>query len=147
MEYTHKGWSHRSLLIIFKAVFSKVPVLDHLMLWWVFNDIFIHYSVWISLSLFNNNTNFWKINRLNSSFSPLTFLKLRFWPPKKKTTKPPPKFCICDSFGPQCQFRLGLRWRGTLSEVPGVFFYQKLALGAKTAIVAKLRGQFCSFYS
>ena len=38
---------------------------------------------------------------LNCSFSPLTFSKLRFWPPKKKTTKQPPKFCTCGSFGPQ----------------------------------------------
>ena len=39
--------------------------------------------------------------RLNSSFRPLTFTKLRFWPPKiKKTTEPPPKFCNCSSFGP-----------------------------------------------
>ena len=29
--------------------------------------------------------------RLNSNFHPLTFTKLRFWPPKK-TTKPPPSF-------------------------------------------------------
>jgi len=46
--------------------------------------------------------------------TPLTFTKLRFWPPKKKTTKRPPKFCICGSFGPQCQFWLGLCWRDTL---------------------------------
>jgi len=41
--------------------------------------------------------------RLNRSFSPLTFPKLRFWPPKKKTTKLPSKFCNCRSFGPQGQ--------------------------------------------
>jgi len=41
--------------------------------------------------------------RLNCSFSPLTFSKLRFWPPKKKTTKQPPKFCNCSSFGPPRQ--------------------------------------------
>ena len=40
---------------------------------------------------------------LNYSFSPLTFPKLQFWPPKKKTTKPPPNFCNCSSFGPQGQ--------------------------------------------
>jgi len=27
-----------------------------------------------------------------------------------------------------------------------IFFYQKLALGAKTATFAKLRGRFCSFF-
>jgi len=29
-------------------------------------------------------------NRLNCSFSPLTFPKLRFWPPKKKNYKTAP---------------------------------------------------------
>ena len=38
--------------------------------------------------------------RLNFSFSPLTFPKMRFWPLRKKTTKQPPKFCNCSSFGP-----------------------------------------------
>jgi len=38
--------------------------------------------------------------RLNNSFGLLTFTKLRFWPPKKKTTKPLHKFCNCSSFGP-----------------------------------------------
>ena len=79
--------------------------------------------------------------RLNSSFSLLTFPKLRFWPTKKKTTKSPPKFCICGIFGPQCQFWLGLRWRGTLREVARVIFFTKnWPWEAKTATVAKLRG-------
>ena len=39
--------------------------------------------------------------RLNCSFSLLTFSKLRFLPPKKKTTKQPPKFCTCGSFDSQ----------------------------------------------
>jgi len=33
-------------------------------------------------------------------FRPLTLTKLWFWPPKKKTTKPAPKFCNCSSIGP-----------------------------------------------
>jgi len=41
-----------------------------------------------------------KVSWLNCSFRPLTFTKLRFWPPKKKTTKLPPKFCNCSSFAP-----------------------------------------------
>jgi len=41
--------------------------------------------------------------RLNCSFSPLTFTKVQFWPIRKKTTKRPPKFCICSSFDPQSQ--------------------------------------------
>lgn len=40
-------------------------------------------------------------NRLNSSFRPLTFTKLRFWPTKKKTMKPSLKFRDCSSFDPQ----------------------------------------------
>ena len=41
-------------------------------------------------------------NRLNCSFNPLTFTKLRFWSPmKKKLLKWTLKFCICSSFGPQ----------------------------------------------
>jgi len=31
---------------------------------------------------------------------------LRFWRPKKKTTKRPPKFCICSSFGPQSKKKI-----------------------------------------
>jgi len=40
---------------------------------------------------------------LNNSFSPLTFLKLRFWPSKKKNYKTAPKFCNCSSFGPKAK--------------------------------------------
>ena len=50
---------------------------------------------------------------LNCSFSPLTFPKLRFWPPKKKTTKQPPKFCNCSSFGPQGKKKIKKITRGT----------------------------------
>jgi len=85
--------------------------------------------------------------RFHCSFNPLTLSKLRFWPPKKKTTKQPRKFCTCGSFGPQGWCWLGLRWRGTLSEVPRVFFlFFFLPWEAKTATVAKLRGLFCSFF-
>jgi len=35
---------------------------------------------------------------LDISFRPLIFTKLRFLHHKKKTTKPPPKFCNCSSF-------------------------------------------------
>jgi len=51
--------------------------------------------------------------RLNCSFSLLTFLKLRFWPPKKKTTKQPLKFCNCSSFGPPRQKKIKKITRGT----------------------------------
>jgi len=55
--------------------------------------------------------------RFNCSFSPLTFSKLRFWPPKKKTTKQPPKFCNCSSFGPQGK-KKKKKTRGTSLRVP-----------------------------
>jgi len=72
---------------------------------------------------------------------------LRFWPPKTKTTKPPPKFCICGSFGPQGQFWLGLRWRGTLSEVPCVIFLQKIGLpGPKLLQLQNIKGGFVVFF-
>ena len=41
------------------------------------------------------------IYRLNSSFSPPNFHEVAILAAKKKTTKPPPKFCNCSSFGPQ----------------------------------------------
>ena len=56
--------------------------------------------------------------RLNCSFSPITFSKLRFWPSKKKTTKPPPKFCNCSSFGPPRQKKNKKLTRGTSLRVP-----------------------------
>jgi len=42
--------------------------------------------------------------RLNSSFHPLTFTKLRFWPPKDKNTKPPLSFATVGVLAPQGQF-------------------------------------------
>ena len=42
--------------------------------------------------------------RLNSSFSPLTFSKLRFWSPKKKTTKPPLSFAPVAVLAPKANF-------------------------------------------
>jgi len=52
-----------------------------------------------------NSPNFKYLNKgLIAVLAPLTFSKLQFWPPKKKTTKPPPQFCIYGSFGPQGQF-------------------------------------------
>jgi len=87
------------------------------------------------------------ILRFNNGFSPLIFPKLRFWHSNKKTTKPPPKFCTCGNFDYQGQFWLSLRWRGTLSELSRIiFFLFFFALGAKTAIVVKHRGWFCSFF-
>jgi len=96
-----------------------------------------HLRVWLGIGTI------WIKFRFNSSFSPLTFSKLRFWSFKKKTTKLPSKFCTCSSFDPQGQFWLSLHWRDTLREVPRFFF---LPWGAKTATVAKFRGRFCSFF-
>jgi len=43
---------------------------------------------------------------------------LRFWPLRKKTTKPLPKFCNCSSFGPQSQKNNIKITRGTSLRVP-----------------------------
>ena len=52
------------------------------------------------------------------------------------------------SFGPQSQFWLGLRWRGTLSEVPHVFsFLPKIGLwGPKLLQLQNLGGGFVVFF-
>jgi len=85
--------------------------------------------------------------RLNCSFSPITFSELQFWPPKeKKTTKQPPKFCNCSSFGPQCWYWLGLRWRGTLSDVPRVIIYFFLPWEPKLLQLQNLGGCFVVFF-
>jgi len=94
--------------------------------------------MWEQLNSLNRISNFLTfLIRLNSSFGTL----------KKKTRKLSPKFCTCDGFGPQDQFWLGLRWRGTLNEVPRVIFiYFFGPEGPKTATVAKLRGRFAVFF-
>jgi len=85
--------------------------------------------------------------RLNCSFNPLTFTKLWFWSPKKKTTKRHLKFCICGSFGPQCQFWLCLRWRDSLNEVPRVIFFICFCLvGPKLLQMQNLGDRFVFFF-
>jgi len=84
--------------------------------------------------------------RLNSSFRPLTFSKLRFWPPKKKSYKTPLSFALVAVLAPR-----PILTRSTLTWHPKwgatcyflFFFWPR---GAKTAAVAKPRGQFCSFF-
>jgi len=92
----------------------------------------------------------WKmlfLARLNCSFSPLTFPKLRFWLPKKKNYKTAPKFCNCSSSGPQSWYWLGLRWRGTLNEVPRVIFLILfLPWGSKLLQLQNLGGYFVVFF-
>jgi len=89
----------------------------------------------------------WIFFRLNCSFNLLTFSKLRFWPLRKKTTKQPPKFCNCSSFGPQGWYWLGLCWRGTLSEVPHVIFFIFFCVGGpKLLQLQNLRGCFVVFF-
>jgi len=83
---------------------------------------------------------------LNSSFSPLTFLKLRFWLSKKKTTKPPPKFGTCDNFGPKANFDSVYADMTPLMRCHVLFFLFFLPWGAKTATIAKFRGQFYNFF-
>ena len=62
---------------------------------------------------------------LNSSFSPLTFPKLRFWPPRPILTQST------------------LTWHPKGGATCFFFF---LCWGIKTATVAKLRERFCSFF-
>jgi len=84
---------------------------------------------------------------LNSSFSPLTFLKLRFWPPKKKTTKPSLKFCTYDSFGPPRLILTRSTWCSTLSEVPRVILLLFFVLGGpKLLQLQNLGGSFVVFF-
>jgi hypothetical protein len=59
---------------------------------------FWYQKTWIFLRFKKHGINNF---RFNSSFRSLTFTMLRFWPHKKKTTKPPSKFCNCSNFGPQ----------------------------------------------
>jgi len=82
--------------------------------------------------------------RFNSSFNPLTFLKLRFWPPKKKNYKTAP--CICGSFGPKANFD-----SVTLSEMPRVvflfLFFTKIGpWGPKLLQLQNLGGGFVVFF-
>jgi len=51
-------------------------------------------------------------------------------------------------FWPQYQFWLGLRWRGTLSEVPRVIFlnFFFFAMGAKLLQMQNLGGRFEVFF-
>jgi len=59
-----------------------------------------------------------------------------------------PKFCICGSFGPRCQFWLGLRGRGTLSEVPRVIIFIFIfdIGGLKLLQMQNLGGRFIVFF-
>jgi len=83
--------------------------------------------------------------RLNCSFKPLTFTKLRFWLPKKKTTKRPPKFCICNSFGPQGQKKItcGTSLRVPRQRRPS----QNCHWGPKLPQMQNLRGRFVVLFS
>jgi len=58
-----------------------------------------------------------KESRLNSSFNPLTFTKLRFWLLKKKTTKRFLSFASVAVLPPKTK-KIKKITRGTLSEVP-----------------------------
>ena len=91
--------------------------LSHILKWYSY-----HLSFFLSI-----------IFRLNCNFNPLTFPKLRFWSPKEKTTKQPPKFC--NSFGPQNWYWLGLRWCGTLTCYFFNFFF---ALGGQNCYSCKI---------
>jgi len=118
---------------------------------WGFYYFFVLKAFWLSWYIRENSLAMYSrailLFRFNCSFNPLTFTKLWFWP-SKKNYKTTPKFCICGSFDPQCQFWLGLRWRGTLSEVPHViFFYFYFGFrGPKLLQMQNLRGRFVVFF-
>jgi len=100
---------------------------------------------------------FQKSKRLNSNFRPLTFMKLRFWSPKKKKLQNRPL-----SFAPMAVLaprpiltQSTLTWHlkkmtcGTLlkwCECHVSVDRVKIGLGAKTVTKAKLRRWFCSFF-
>ena len=69
-------------------------------------------------------------------------IQLRFWPSKKKTTKPPLKFCNYSSFSPQGKKKHVASQLGCHVSVDRV----KIGLGGQNCTCAKLRGRFCSFF-
>jgi len=84
---------------------------------------------------------------LNSSFHPLTFTKLRFWPPKKKNYKMPPKFCNSSSFGPQDQFLVKKITHVTSLRVPRQRRpSQNWPWGPKLPQMQNLKGSFVVFF-